>query len=772
MSYEGGAITLEREIEDVDDSRGQLIASVNALVTGGGTPTVGALHEGGQYFRGEPLTDMGTTFPSPIESACQSNHIVLLTDGSPSVSGVTAASNTIAPQTCTTADPTDGTCGAELAAWLFNTDHSTTVPEANNIITHTIGFSFTSSWLPSLSTAGNGLHFTTDSSDGLVAAFDTILGAADEGGNVFAAPAIAVDQTTRLSHRKDIYLALFEPTDRMRWSGNLKKYEFDGTVVDEDGNAAIDPTEGVIVKPDFWRGSNNGISLTDGGAANLLGVNNPRPVYTYTGPPNEDLTLFANKLHEDNTLITAAMLNVPEAEKTKLIQWGRGLDVDNNFSGATHKHMADPLHSRPTVMTYDGGTADDPNSVVFVGTNEGFLHAFNSSDGTEVFSFIPPELLPNLDLYYQNESTVNRAYGLDGDLTLWVNDTDSDGVIETAQSEHAYLFMGMRRGGSNYTALDISVKDTPEFLWSINGGDTGFEKLGQSWSKPTLGRIAVNGVPTDGLIFGGGYDPMQDNATMRSPDTVGNDLFIVDAVSKDLLWNTSFDPDAFSAMDYSMPSDPRVIDANGDGLIDQIYIGDMGGQVWRFDIDNGATTDDPAVTGGVIANLSGGESTDNRRFFYPPDVTLVYDGTSQFLSVSIGSGNRAHPKDNSVNNRFYMIRQHSIFHAPEGYGVLDTQDDDNTAVVDDATPEDTTPTYRAMTEGDLYNATANLIDSDDDDIATAAADALSGEDGWYLELSSGEKVLASSITLKNRLQARCFRLSLSLILMKRGILTC
>ena len=446
----------------------------------------------------------------------------------------------------------------------------------------------------------------------------------------------------------------------------------------------------------------------------------------------KDLKDSVNKLHENNTDVTAGMLGVPESERSNLLQWSRGVDVDDEFAGDTRTQMGDPLHSRPAVLTY-GGTADTPNSVIFVGTNEGYLHAINSEDGKEVFAFVPPELLSNLDAYYKNERTINRVYGLDGDLTLWVRDINYDGAVVKDDGDRAYLYMGMRRGGRNYTALDVTTKNDPKFLWSINSDDTGFEKLGQSWSKPTLGRIAVNGVHKNVLIFAGGYNPMQDNANFRSSDPIGNDLFIVDANDGTLLWNTAKKSDDFAAMEYSIPSDPRVIDMNGDGLVDQIYVGDMGGQVWRLDIDNNATTDDPSVSGGVIANLAGDDAVNNRRFFYAPDVALVSDGTRQFLSVSIGSGNRAHPLDTTVDDRFYMIRQHSLFKAPEGYGIKDEDDK-----------------YRAITEDDLYDATGNLINSTDVTIANKEVDKLNKEDGWLLSLSvGGEKVLAPSVTLNN-----------------------
>ena len=764
MSFTGDGNELPQEIRPVTENRAEVLASITALTSGGGTPTVGALFEGGQYFRGEPLMGSGTTYPSPMESACQSNHIVLLTDGSPTSYDTTKTAVAKAiygddTTLCPDATLSGGTCGAELAAYLFDTDHSSTLTGDNNIITHTIGFNFSADWLSTVSTAGKGQHFNADSATDLITAFDSILEVANDSSNTFAAPAITLDQFTRFSHRDDMYLALFQPDNTQRWSGNLKRYSFDKEVKDSNDKVALDTSTGAFVPgaKSFWSAGADGGDVVKGGAANLFDLDrrtdiDGRPVYTYTGA-DADLTDSTNAFHESNTAITSAILGVPDADRTNLLQWARGVDVDDESTGSTTRlQMGDPLHSRPAIITY-GGTEAEPDSVVFIGTNEGFLHAINSSDGHEVFSFIPTDLLGNLDTYYKNERTINRLYGIDGDLTLWAEDQDSNGKIDG--TDHAYLYMGMRRGGANYYALNVTTKAKPEFLWSIKGGPgvadggdgtVGFEKLGQSWSKPALSKVSINGVEKKVLIFGGGYNSTLDHSNMRSPDNTGNDIFIVDATTGDLVWNSATAADSLvdtASMKYSIPSDLRIIDLNGDELADQIYVGDMGGQVWRFDIDNRNTNVDSLVSGGVIANLSSDTAVaDNRRFFYRPDVALVEQSGKRFLSIAIGSGNRAHPLDKSVNDRFYMIRQTSITSRPEGYGMVD----------DVASAAAGTTVYRPVAEDDLYNATENLIQSTDVDIASDAAVSLKAKEGWLLEMTgTGEKVLASSLTVSNQI---------------------
>lgn len=748
MSYSGSAIELLEDIHPVADTKTQLLNTITALSAGGGTPTQRALYEGMLYYRGEPSWG-GTpaqTYNSPLTNQCQSNHIVLLSDGKPTedVAGQTQISNAIG-KACTSVDvgskTNNGTCGLELAEYLRDTDHSLVLNGFNNITTHTIGLNFDEQWLGDIATGGS---YKADSAAKLLDAFAEIVEVAQSESNSFVAPSVTVDQFSRLSHREDTYLALFQPGARTKWTGNLKRYSFSGdpaVLRDKYGKVALDNANGTFYDEahSYWSDVADGPVVANGGAANELNAAT-RKVYTYTNTGNINLNHALNAVHEDNIAKLQPLFGPTPVALAELLKWARGVDVadedKDGFTDDTRHHMGDPLHSIPTVLNY-GGTSDDPDSVVFVGTNEGYLHAINSSDGTELYSFIPPELLDNLGEFYENKMSTQRTYGLDGDITLWIDDKNNDGVLDTA-TEHAYLYVGMRRGGNNYYALDVTHKDNPKFLWSIKGGSGDFAELAQSWSKPTLTKVRMDGDVKDALVFGGGYDPMQDYASIRSADTVGRSLFIVDATDGSLLWSPELDTQSdYSKMEYSMPSDPLLLDVDDDGFVDQIYIGDMGGQLWRFDFKNDTSSAATSVSAGLLASLSGTGVSDNRRFFYPPDVAIAAHNGEQYLSVSIGSGNRAHPLDESVDNRFYMIRQSDIYQPPAGYGIFDDSD-----------PADIG--YRAITENDLYDATANDVQSTNSQVSLDAKAALKLSEGWVLHLEeSGEKVLSSSLTIEN-----------------------
>ena len=99
-------------------------------------------------------------------------------------------------------------------------------------------------------------------------------------------------------------------------------------------------------------------------------------------------------------------------------------------------------------------------------------------------------------------------------------------------------------------------------------------------------------------------------------------------------------------MRYSIPSDISRVDTNGDGYTDRLYVGDMGGRIWRFDIGGSDTN---AWSGKVFFNAS---TNGKRKIFYPPDVTLE----KGYEMVFFGTGDREHPNETSVINRFYAVK--------------------------------------------------------------------------------------------------------------------
>ena len=810
-------------MQEIDSStRTGFKQSVDALTTGGWTPLAETLYEALLYFQGKPvyfgnMTDPATNDPgvlkpslpseyqSPIEFQCQKNFVVVLTDGDPtyddSADGLISQLKNFNTITGGCSYNSGDDCLDEVAQFLYETDLSPMQGD-QNVTTYTIGFGggigntklLKNAARKGGSTGGNvdpniGF-FEADSVTNLTDAFSAIITKIKDINTTFVSPAVSVNAFNRLAHRDELYFALFLPTEKYRWPGNLKKYKLarkisgdpnsELIIIDDvtANQSAVDPATGFFRKEakSFWSSVVDGPDVRKGGAAENLPTTGRR-VYTFTGadstitPPQTSAISLNNTnylLDESNPVLVAtggsedlnanALLGLAstasDAERTSLIQWARGLDVlDENSDGSFtdyRQSMGDPLHSEPQLVNYKG-TETSPDITIFMATNEGYLHAIDADTGEEIFSFVPKELLPNLNILKNNSATSTRIYGLDGPMTVWHKDLNNDLMVlnadgTTQTGEHVYLYYGMRRGGKVYYAMDVTQRTTPKLKWKIEGGIAGtdFEELGQTWSKMTHAKIRYGGADKDVLIFGGGYDTNIDSVTDPAPDSVGRAIFIVDADTGQRLWWASIAGSGadleLADMKNSIAADLTVFDSNGDGYADRIYAADLAARIWRFDIAK-----DPAnnstlaslMSGGVIADLNGTALNDptpanNRHFYYAPDVAYIREGSQEYLTIAIGSGYRAHPLDTVIKDRFYVIR--------------------DTNVRDPAKDANGIPIYTAITENDLYNTTSNIIGEGTQTQIDAARASLNTSNGWFIELNEpdgsfiGEKIISKSVT--------------------------
>ena len=149
---------------------------------------------------------------------------------------------------------------------------------------------------------------------------------------------------------------------------------------------------------------------------------------------------------------------------------------------------------------------DSENNIVFVSNNAGMLHAIDVSDGSEKFAFMPHEFLSRADEVTThtlglNGDNTRQSYRLDGSWISWRKPGDS----VTDKPDAVYIYGGMRRGGRNYYALDVTSLNSPKMKFPvIEGGQGKFDDLGQTWSTPTLTQILFGEGKKPVLIFGGG----------------------------------------------------------------------------------------------------------------------------------------------------------------------------------------------------------------------------------------------------------------------------
>lgn len=537
--------------ENDDTNRAAIVSHVTGTEPKYGTPLGEALQdvfEKGYYGHRNALNNL----------LCRKNYVIVVTDGYPSgdeswgrITDVPTFSDfdgdgwTEDPAQYSPPVPPD--YYDDVAHWMYThswLDKTAVADPANsfvNVITHHIGFSLDQPLLEDAAGESGGDYITAFNKQQLVAAFYS-LAMKMSGAVSFTAPVVSVDAVNKIQSGDDLYMGLFLPKASSYWVGNLKKFKLgDGSaerpdlwmIYDKLNHEAID-SAGVFLDNTYGHWGNDtdvndhdsygaadvqedgagDVMLDDltayfqAGSSGTLAAYWSRPIYTYKGNA---------MLKFDRTGITAADLAVADnATRDKLVNFVHGYTYEADaVTGAPLRLEAWPLgpivHSRPIVLDYyDTTQATLPlkKRFVAVGANDGMLHVFADQDNTqsivegqEVFSFIPPDILPRL----QNiQATVGLYDTVDGPLTLYRRDKNPK-----------YLIFGERRGGSYYWALDVSNPDPTQ--WTVAWQYTNSE-LKESWSDVRLATIQIGVNASTGertykdvAIFTGGYDPLEDN---------------------------------------------------------------------------------------------------------------------------------------------------------------------------------------------------------------------------------------------------------------------
>lgn len=663
-----------------------------------------------EYLNLDSAHDGNGNYISPIVEECQTNHIVMFTDGDPnSDTDINSTVQTMVQGLSSVGYPTakdfstrcsgEGGCAEELSWYYYHADNSSTLAGTQPIYIHTIGGFISGAAqtrLDAMATYGGGVSANGFDPETLRDALTKIFENISSTTGTFSAPAVAVNAFNSLEHLDQLYYSVFRPAVNSRWYGNIKRYRIDsnGIVRDSEGKIAVDDTTGFFSDNanSYWtleEDNPDGSAVRKGGIARRLTAPANRHITTWLGG-SKRLMDVRNRISSTNTALQDATLfdtDLTGTDFTNMLQWAAGYN-DQDSTGA-RREVEDPLHSRPVLVTY-GYTTDAngnkvPDAVMYVGTNSGYLHGFNTNAESpfEHFAFVPKELLPNLAAYYSG--TYSKVYGLDGQITVWHQDTNNNNIVDN--EEKAYLYAGMRRGGSSYYALDISDRNNPYYLWQIDAGSTGFEELGQTWSGIKLVDMLWNGTPTTLLAFAGGYDPAEDDTYVRTTHSQGNAVYLADPATGKLVWKASPHSDAnlrLNDMTSAIPSSLTPVDMDDDGYVDLFYATDLGGRVWRIDFinQNGKTSSQ----GGIIADFGKDNSqTDNVRFYTSPDVSwsnegYFYNSSSKSLysqerfQIAVGSGYRAHPLNNLASDRLYIINDFNTSSAPASYTRLGRSD--------------------------------------------------------------------------------------------------
>jgi type IV pilus assembly protein PilY1 len=319
--------------------------------------------------------------------------------------------------------------------------------------------------------------------------------------------------------------------------------------------------------------------------------------------------------------------------------------------------------------------------LIVVGANDGQFHGFQaaSSDGTEKWSFIPPNLLKKLQyLAHMSDLTMApHSYFVDGQVSVadvWLG--SGDGTTKDANDWTTLLVFGQGKGvrdNSNNTAFlwsssascDSNFQNTydstykyycgyyalvvtataasrPAFKWIVKPqNDAQGKYMGEPWSKMVMGRVVINGSEKWVGFIGGGYG-------------LGQAFFVVNLSDGNILWSYTRDnPDVgIPDMSYAIPATPAIVDLDNDGFIDRAYVGDLGGNMWKFDF---CKKDD-----GTNCNIANWKA----KGFYQASTARPIYVTPSIAQGSVwvmwGTGDKEDPKNSNTNDSFYAVEDEDL----------------------------------------------------------------------------------------------------------------
>lgn len=393
-----------------------------------------------------------------------------------------------------------------------------------------------------------------------------------------------VTNGTLTSGNETLYRGEYE---KMYWSGNLYAYPVDANgIVSTNGERWSGGAAVNISAQDFSAGRFIGTMRDDNGARvpflspslsaaqqTALGATVQSVAYTSTQIVN-----FLRGDHSNEGATTLRQRLTPQGTST------------------TPTVLGDILHSKPFYQ------ADATNPTVFVGANDGMLHAINSTDGTERWAYVPSMLLSKMDALAASPYT--HDYYVDGQITV--------GYADISGTSKRILVGALGAGGKGLYALNIDGSAgltassnqgaADKILWEItpttvnyatpqnndaSTNATAYSNLGYTYGAPEITTINNGGSALPVVIVGNGYNNGGDYQAY---------LFIINAENGRLVRAIKADSAATNTTGTPVTNGTAgspnglfnlvAFDTGIDGNVDRVYAGDLNGAVWKFDLSS------------------------------------------------------------------------------------------------------------------------------------------------------------------------------------------
>lgn len=195
---------------------------------------------------------------------------------------------------------------------------------------------------------------------------------------------------------------------------------------------------------------------------------------------------------------------------------------------------------------------------IYVGANDGMLHAFNATTGAETYAFVPNTAIVN-DMASLSSPHYEHKYFVDGEITV------ADVYGGSPAAWRTVLVGTMGRGARAMFALDVTDPSSPSLLWEISSADSAAlnTAMGNMLGKPIIAQIA------DGnwkVLIGNGANSGSDTAQLLTVDVFSGSVSSIGTGASGNNGLTAI----------------YTFDSDRDGFVDMAFGGDYLGNIWRF----------------------------------------------------------------------------------------------------------------------------------------------------------------------------------------------
>ncbi|MBK7687328.1 MAG: hypothetical protein IPJ25_16175 [Rhodocyclaceae bacterium] len=370
-----------------------------------------------------------------------------------------------------------------------------------------------------------------------------------------------------------------------------------------------------------------------------------------------------SSLSQYAALVVSNPAQITAANLVDFLRGNRGLEQDGDVSHAQiwrrRSHVfgdivnTQPVYMKPPSSLYEdagyaafksSGTAASRRPVVFVSSQDGYLHAINAytaaqtvsassvAPGEEMWAFMPTQVMAGA----RTLADVNYVHRYFADGQITIADVDFGGG-----DWHTILVGGQGAGGTSYYALDVTDPTDPKYLWEFS-----HPNLGYTFSNTTVSKLP-NGEWS--VFFTSGY-----NNTGGGGDG-GGYLFALNPQTGAI--KAGF-PMATGSGTGASPSNLGklavwVDDPAPDNTTQFVYAGDLQGDLWRFDLDPSGG----GHSGTAVFKLAHLENASNviQPITTKPELTTVINGDRV---VFVGTGKYLETPDllDTMLHGFYAIK--------------------------------------------------------------------------------------------------------------------